>query len=60
MHHWVYFAQTTKATPNTTPSTMRSFPPTPMPNTPKTSSSARDSIVPAMSENSILLGIQFL
>ena len=38
----------------------RSFPLTPMPNTPKTSSSTRDSTVPAMSENSIPLGIQFL
>ena len=45
---------------NALPSTTRSFPPTPMPNMPKASSNASDSIVPAMSENSIPLGIQFL
>ena len=39
---------------------MRSFPLTPMPNTPKTSSNASDSAVPAINEYSIPLGIQFL
>lgn len=50
----------TKAMPNTTPSTTRNFPLTQMPNALKTSSSASDSAVPAMSENIIPLGIQFL